>query len=598
MRYLLPYLLILSFSLCVNAQRTVTFVLEAAPVAEYVTIGIRGSLPPLSWEQTTPLSVVDGRLTATVNFPESGEPLAFKYVYHLSPGSDPTWEQTENRSLRFSSGEDTYSADWEVLPLIDPATVPPLTPEQLMADYPLIERVVRDLHPGTYRYQTERELDAALARLRDHFSAPLTVEEAYLALNELTATLRCGHTGSPLYNQGPIVNSILHRQADKLPFTFTWREERMIVRYDATPDNLLPAGSEVLTLGERPVADILRELRRYVPSDGPEVPPVDGLLSLRGYPFNYDIFDALYPLVFPLPEDGLSVTYRTEPGGPVRKAKLTPLTREARAETLVGRFPTFPARADDQYHLDLRDNETAVLTVGNFLGNGPGALEMDYQEFFADVFAKIRAAGVTKLILDVRENQGGSDEIVRELFTYFPVKKIQRAGFTGRIRYTSLPTELRPYIRTWGDNPWFYEPKVGEYRPDGDYYELPKEFTGTVRNRVKKDAFGGQVVFLVGRDNASLGFYLARNVKRLGLGTLIGETTAGCLRGISGGQILFLRLPQTDLELDFPIVGGFATGEQPSHGVVPDVLVPITANQLLTGKDAVLDAALEYLGKE
>ncbi|MEO0733670.1 MAG: CBM20 domain-containing protein, partial [Bacteroidota bacterium] len=376
-----------------TAQQTVTFLLEEAPPAGFTTVGIRGSVPPLSWEKTTALRATNGQFTTTITFPAADDPLEFKFVYHATAGAEPTWEGTDNRLLTFPPASDTYVAKWEVLPVIDPATVPPLTVAQLQADYPLIEKAIRDLHPGAYRYLSEEELEAALARLKESFSTPLTVGEAYLALNKLTAALRCDHTGSPLYNQSAVVNSILHQQADKLPFTFSWRDERMIVRYDATRDKLLPVGSEVLSLDGRPVAEVLRDLRPYVAADGPALAPVDAKLSLRGYPFGYDAFDALYPLVFSLPEEGLTITYRINPAGPVRKATVTPTTREARTQVLGERHPDFPQRADDQYRLDVREDGVAILTIGNFLGQGYGALELDYREFFAEVFAKIKEVG-------------------------------------------------------------------------------------------------------------------------------------------------------------------------------------------------------------
>ncbi|MEM9260722.1 MAG: hypothetical protein AAGA62_13830, partial [Bacteroidota bacterium] len=402
MKIIISTCLLCCFAFFVNAQSIVTFVLETPPAGTYAGVGIRGSQAPLSWEKTTPLEVIDGKLSVQLTFPEAEVPLEFKFVYEDAKGK-VNWEYLENRRLSLTESKLTYVASWDVEPLIDPATLPPLTVSALQKDYPIIEEAIR-LHPGLYRYLTEEELTAQLAKLKAKFSQPLSVGEAYLALSALTARIRCGHTGSPFFNQGAVVNSVIHRQADKLPFTFRWREERMLVVEDGTPEALFPLGTEITALNGVPVASILRELRQYVASDGPSVDPIDGILSLRGYPFRYDAFDVFYPLAFPFAGSSLGVSYR-QPDGSLANATITTVTREVRTETLQQRYPEFPVATDDLWGLEIVDEETAILTVGDFSGAGAGALTLDPATFFAKAFADLKAKNIQNLILDVRENE-------------------------------------------------------------------------------------------------------------------------------------------------------------------------------------------------
>ncbi len=596
MRFLTLLFAIFNF-VVLHGQSTVSFTLEDMPAGSPHLVGLRGSLPPLSWEETLPLTLKEGKYQLSLPFTAVGETLEFKFVFHAEATAEVSWEGIENRKLVLGAAPQNYSGSWNEPAFIDPATIPLLEVAALQSDYLLIEEVVRNVHPGTYRYLTEAALTEQLDELKVAYSQPLSTAEAYLALNKLLASIRCGHTASPMYNQGAEVSSMLHYGKDKLPFTFRWIDERMIVVRDATVAKLLPQGAEVLTLNGVPVAEVLRMLRKYVGSDGPATDPVDGILSLRGYGWRLEAFDALFHLAFPFSGDSLPITYRPTPQGEVVTDTITTVRRKTRAAVLEARYPTHPERADDLWHLEIGEDGVAILTIGDFTGFGLGALQLDHEAFFADVFGRLREEAIEQLIIDVRENEGGNDPIVLELFSYLKLTPDPAVPFEGRMRYQSFPVSLRPYVKTWGENiPAFFEPRKGKDRGDG-YYRYPKAFTGERMPKPKKLAFAGEVVFLTGRINASLGFYLANNARRLGAGTLIGETTGGCLRGINGGNLALLRLPATNLELDFPVLGGFALTPQPATGVVPDVLVAPTAESIRMGEDLVLAAARAYLAR-
>jgi C-terminal processing protease CtpA/Prc len=100
------------------------------------------------------------------------------------------------------------------------------------------------------------------------------------------------------------------------------------------------------------------------------------------------------------------------------------------------------------------------------------------------------------------------------------------------------------------------------------------------------------VFVLIGAVNSSATFDFARAVRRAGVGTLVGQTTGGNLRGINGGAFFFLRLPNSRIEMDLPLVGQFPPTPQPDGGVAPDIAVPRTVEDVQRGVDAELAAAL------
>lgn len=69
-----------------------------------------------------------------------------------------------------------------------------------------------------------------------------------------------------------------------------------------------------------------------------------------------------------------------------------------------------------------------------------------------------------------------------------------------------------------------------------------------------------KLIVLIDSANGSATFQFAQKVRRNGLGVLLGEPTGGNQRGINGGAYFFLRLPESRLEVDLPLVGYFAAG--------------------------------------
>ena len=95
--------------------------------------------------------------------------------------------------------------------------------------------------------------------------------------------------------------------------------------------------------------------------------------------------------------------------------------------------------------------------------------------------------------------------------------------------------------------------------------------------------------------NTSLAFYTTYRFKYQNIGKVIGQETGGNLNDINGGQILFLTLPNTRIEIDFPVMGGFTTQSQPNTGVMPHVEVAYTVQDIIDQSDIVVKEALKLI---
>lgn len=576
-------------------QSNITFTVTDVPTTEDQKVGIRGNLHPLSWSKSTPLVENNGVYSVSLNFDISQEKLEFKFVLYTTD-ENPTWEKIQNRTIEAKEIENIISENkWNQKQIIDIYTLQPISSELLQKDFELIRAMVLDVHPGTLRYNTKEEINAALLELKTTFNQPQTYQDAYLAISKLTAQLKCDHTKAGFNNQGEIINSIIHYQKDKIPFTFKWIDDEMIVTHNASENSTLVRGTKVLSINNIAVLDIRKKMFAYIGADGNTNKNRIYKTEVDGYDFRRNAFDIFYPLLYPIEDGQLQLTIQQVGADEIEEITVHTLTRKRRFATLTERYEHFPKSRDDMWKFEIKDNHVAILTLNSFGLYGWKAMTIDYKYFLADAFKKIHEAKIENLIIDIRENNGGNDEMAKELFLYLS-EWDYNYDREGRTRYVSFPNSLKPFIRTWGDDPWYYKLKPKNPNPINGYYSF-KESYDQEASKSDKNVFKGKTHMIIGSANTSLAFYTAARFTMQNIGTTIGTETGGNLNDINGGQILFLNLPHSKIEIDFPIMGAFTIPEQPDQGIKPDIEVNYSRQDIVSNIDLELIRLLKMINK-
>src|SRR6185312_13329364 len=184
----------------------------------------------------------------------------------------------------------------------------------------------------------------------------------------------------------------------------------------------------------------------------------------------------------------------------------------------------------------------------------------DAQKEFERYLPEIRSSD--GLIIDIRENDGGSGMTAYNIIGYLTNKDFATTSWKSR-QYVAT-------LRAWGRSGGWYEPKPSQWagKPD-DFYSKP-------------------VVMLIGPRSLSATDVFAETFHRLQRGKLVGEPTGGSM-----GDPLTFALPggglarvSTSTDVGAGLVG---------KGVQPDVLIPRTVQDFLTGHDAALEAGIAEL---
>ena len=562
------------------AQKQVAFSLENVPVSNGQRIGIRGNTAPLSWEKSLLLQSKNDLFFITLSFTNTQKLIEYKYVLEDATGK-VTWE-LDGQMNRLILPEETSTKDqWDVSNNLKIKSLPKISSTALLQDFEILQEAILTIHPGLYRYNTQESIAQHFAQLRDYLQQDLTYTEAYLAFSKLAGAIRCGHTYANFFNQNTLIQHLILNQPDKLPFAFNIINKRVFITKNATDIELLNPGTEITAINNIPVAQILDSLLTVIKADGGNDAKRLHDLQLNGYNY-FESFDVYFPLFFP-PVDGL---YKIEGVSTTDNQTFTKnveaIDRNARTARLTAHYH-MPTALEDLWKFEVLNNDIGYLKLGTFV---TWNFAMDWRKFLKQSFTTLKKQKIPHLVIDIRDNEGGLDEVIEALGNYVLQQDCQVENFQDKVRYKTISATVRPYVTTWDTSVYDLSKKI--IPAEAGYYAF-KDDPPLARFRASPNAYKGKIYLLINAANSSATFYLSRLAKSCGLATLIGQETGGSLQGINGGTILFLRLPNSQIEIDIPVFGGFARTPQPANGIQPDMEILPNIEDLRKGKDTELE---------
>lgn len=433
-----------------------------------------------------------------------------------------------------------------------------LLPAATQGDVALLDQAFRTLHPAVYRYNNPDAWARRVDSLRQWFAEPRTRGETYLSFAHLTASLQCSHTYMNFWNQPGPVHRWLTDGADKLPFEYALTPtDRWVVTRSAS--EVLP-GDTIVAVNDVPTENIIARLLPYVRGDGEDDGKRRALLDFR-HRKRHESIDVFLPLILP-PRDGqYTVTLRRDGrDSTLRVASMAAAERRAEAR---------PVPPDRPRHELTREGDVAILRVDGF---DYGDDEDNWASFVKTTFQSLQRDSVRTLVLDLRENEGGSDEGALLLLQHLIRTPITMPPLRRYVAYDTVPAALRPHLSTWDKA--FYD-RRGEVIPRGDgTFDLKASAEWPASIPVARNAFAGRVLVLTSYVNSSASHIMLRLLARRPGVTLVGDPTGGSLRASTGGNLFFMTLPGTGMEVDVPLIAYDWGMSNPAGGVPPDIAVP------------------------
>jgi C-terminal processing protease CtpA/Prc len=438
-------------------------------------------------------------------------------------------------------------------------------------------------------------MNKAFGRLQMAATQPLTELDFYQHLSALLAEIRCTHTKA---EQPPAFEEWRKTNPSHLPFRFRLIEGRMLVA-SASKDGALRRGDEIVEINGRSISSLVRALGAYVPIDGDTVWSRASTLANDGDLMGAD-FDHFYPFVF-----GLSNQFALQ--ARTRDESKTSSFRKFQTELPAISFHDWlqldtdgrPFRSNFSETTTWRmlDTNTGLLRVETFVNYRKPT---NPQALLTKAMNELRSAGAQRLVVDLRENGGGSDDAALALLDHLALRPYtyQRAIRLKAVRYGDLPD----FIKTWGDRDLLFNPPLEQFvrTTDGWFERRAEDARDVLQQRSPAPAaFLGEVTVLTSPVNASGATMLISKLRDEGRVRLVGGRCGGSGDGPTAGQIFNLVLPKSGITVRIPLAFNVMNVKRfdRSGGIRPDVLVEPTVADFWAGRDRTLETALSTWGR-
>lgn len=439
-----------------------------------------------------------------------------------------------------------------------------LTPEQIQTDLKVFRQSLEAFHPELNRYQTREEFLQQLNALERDINHPLSQREFYQKMLPIIGNIKDGHLkwiaqGKDQYY--PFFEDQL------FPVQVHVDKEQVLVLRNLGKETL-PELAKITSINGQAIEQILTTLMENSTfGDGD---------SEGGKYFQLNrYFSALYANQF-----GVSETYSMglEIDGKHSIVELKGVNKDQ----IESAFPPVEA----PFSFEIKENKIAVMTIHRFF-TYPG--EPDFKRFLKDSFAKIQAQGIQKLILDLRGNEGGNEKLGIELYRYLAKEPFVYYG-----EVTSRPNQKLPF-----DTHTSLLFRLANSFSKKQSEKSQFRFAPSGVTKPYSNAFQGEVMVLVDGQTFSVSTEFASRVKADGRAKFIGEETAGGAALNSSGFFTIVTLPYSKIDLGIPRLGfhmaNLPNDMDPRRGIIPDLKAGLTAEDKISGKDSVMQLAIDLM---
>ena len=457
------------------------------------------------------------------------------------------------------------------------AALPKFTTAQLLEDFQIARRALEEGHSGIYRYTPKATLDQIFDKASKTLDHPMDAYEFFRVLTPTVNAIKCGHTAVVLPED---LRAELNTRAALLPLRVRVLSKKPYVFRDYSSADHRLAGMEIRSINGVMATRIVSTMMAAASGDGDvetsrqtrigDLRFTTLLISMLGLNSPYDLvlWDAKTNREQKVTVEGVPLP------------KMQEISKAAYPQDVP------PGRAAEIEYLD--GGKIARMGIHSFGGYSDVEKKKGLRVFFKESFEELQAKGTRALILDLRNNGGGEDELGKLLLSYLidqPFKYyedlVANSDTFSFMKYTNQPNFKPPE-------------KMFNRGADGKIHLVSHPNWGI--NQPSKPTFTGRVYVLINGGSFSATSEFSSHAHFLKRATFIGEESAGGYYGNSSGFSPLVKLPNTQLGVVVPVVTYYmaVSGyKAASRGIIPDHSVEHTIEDLIYGKDRDQELALK-----
>jgi len=306
-------------------------------------------------------------------------------------------------------------------------------------------------------------------------------------------------------------------------------------------------GTEILSINNKRIVEIEKEIFRYFPSDGT-------IKTKKRQELNDGAFPIIYSWIFG-DKSSFNVQYKNKKG-------------EIGIANIAGKtVRDFECEYKNKsvtkiLQLDFPYKNVALLTIKSFDDNRIRGAKLDFKNFLDASFKEINSKKMKNLIIDLRGNGGGMDDYGAFFYSYLTNKPFKY--FASKASTTTIvQVEENPLLGVQ------------------DFQE---------------NNFKGKVFFLINGLSFSTTADFCAIAKSNNRGIFIGEETGGGYYGNTSGGRVNVKLPNSNIDISIPqfkYINDVKKVKHNDRGIIPDYTILPAIVDVLQRKDVQLNFALK-----
>ena len=471
-----------------------------------------------------------------------------------------------------------------------PASVaaPEFSVAQLHADFDILRSQLEKYQSGLYTHTSKVEMDQDFDELKAAIKAPMTAATFYTYIAQLHPIIKNGHTiirPSEKFDDG------VASTWPVFPLDVYWDQGQLYVLRNVSEDPDLVPGTKILSINGEVASQVFLEIAGQWTRDGDNTTFPEGI--------TYRAFQGLYANFKGLPE--LFTLQVETPNGEVMNKQVQALPEDVLRVNREKRYGAIHHYWDksqgEPITLTMKDS-IAILAIKTCANADLRKLGCSIRKNFNQKFAKIEAAGIKHLIIDIRNNGGGEEtttvELLRHLvdqpFTLPDREVIKTRKLKDRLLYEEKPLWLNIFSHL------ATKKTSSGYTPNW-FADFLYSRRGHRKQQAAKAQFKGQIYTLTNAFTFSAGGFMAGWLKHHTNSIFIGEEPGGNHTEISAGYYLNLVLPNTRNRAIIPIVHEKMLNKisYTNHGVLPDYPIRPSIQDKIKGIDTELEFTLDLI---
>ncbi len=443
---------------------------------------------------------------------------------------------------------DNFNAEDQIAYILDPKRKPENPAEKFSKVYEA-EAYREDLdqlaskitatHPNVFKFISEENFRILIEEKKKVITEETTYAEFVWHCDEIIASVHCSHTSvSGFYQELEMLPVEL-----SFPLQTRWINDQLFVIDPMNNGSKVKMKAEITSINGAPTMDVLTEIYKHLPSQG-------YIETTKRHLFNvWSTCFIPYAMDFP---DSYTITL----SGSAKPIVLN----KAREKRILPEDPSIQHCGKDLCLEFLENDKTALLTIGSFNYYKFRDSYTYFKDFIDSSFVEINSRKSKNLIIDVRNNGGGSQSASIHLLRYLvdkPFIYYSNAQFDGKKEKIEGEESVDPY----------------------------------------KSRYDGNLYFLIdGVGNSTTGHFMSI-VKVLNLGTIIGEELGSNQFCSAGGKSFRLSNTKLVYTVADNTHESMATSLPDESGILPDIYVTQSVEDYLNRIDAVKEHTLKLINE-